>query len=125
MTDLGRRLSVSKQAAAKVIGLLGKHGYVARLDDATDSRRKLLTITDLGYEVMSEGEAIFDELRTAWAMKIGGLELDRPDRRCCHRPERARPYRARRRLVEKLQHWYTLNRCDELQRTGSVAASSG
>ena len=60
-----------------MIGLLEKHGYVARLDDATDSRRKLLTITDLGYEVMSEGEAIFDELRTAWAMKIGGLELDR------------------------------------------------
>lgn len=75
-SELGRRLSVSKQAAAKVIGLLEEHGYVTRLDDATDSRRKLLTVTDLGYEAMSEGEAIFDELRTAWAMKIGERELD-------------------------------------------------
>src|SRR5215217_1569931 len=54
---LGRRLSVSKQAAAKVIGLLEERGYVARMDDATDSRRKLLAVTPLGHEAMVQGEA--------------------------------------------------------------------
>ena len=76
-SDLGRRLSISKQAAAKVVALLEERGYVARMDDATDSRRKLLTVTPLGHEVMQQGEAIFDELRATWARKIGDLALDR------------------------------------------------
>ena len=79
-SELGRRLSVSKQAAAKVIGLLEERGYVARFDDASDSRRKLLSVTPLGHEVMAQGEAIFDELRAAWARKIGTSELDRVQR---------------------------------------------
>lgn len=76
-SQLGRRLSISKQAAAKVVGLLEERGYVARMDDLTDSRRKLLTVTPMGYEVMQQGEAIFDELRAAWARKIGEPALDR------------------------------------------------
>lgn len=76
-SELGRRLSVSKQAAAKVIATLEERGYVARMDDDTDSRRKLLAVTRLGYEVMAEGEAIFDDLRAAWASKIGQSALDR------------------------------------------------
>jgi DNA-binding MarR family transcriptional regulator len=79
-SELGRRLSVSKQAAAKVIGLLEERGYVARLDDASDSRRKLLVVTPLGLEVMAQGEAIFDDLRAAWARKIGHEALDRLQR---------------------------------------------
>lgn len=76
-SELGRRLSVSKQAAAKVISLLEERGYVARLNDETDSRRKLLSVTPLGHKAMAEGEAIFNTLRVAWAQKIGPSELDR------------------------------------------------
>lgn len=76
-SELGRRLSISKQAAAKVIGLLEERGYVARMDDAADSRRKLLTVTPMGHEVMQQGEAIFDGLRDAWAQQIGEQALDR------------------------------------------------
>ena len=79
-SELGRRLSVSKQAAAKVIATLEERGYVARLSDATDSRRKLLAVTPLGHKVMAEGEAIFDELRAAWASKIGQSAVDRIQR---------------------------------------------
>jgi DNA-binding MarR family transcriptional regulator len=79
-SELGRRLSVSKQAAAKVIGLLEERGYVARIDDPADSRRKLLTVTPLGHEVMQQGEAIFDGLRAGWARKIGKPALDRLER---------------------------------------------
>ena len=76
-SELGRRLSISKQAAAKVVALLEERGYVARMDDAADSRRKLLTVTPLGHEVMQQGEAIFEELRAAWVRKIGEPALDR------------------------------------------------
>ena len=76
-SELGRRLSISKQAAAKVVALLEDRGYVARMDDAADSRRKLLIVTPLGHEVMQQGEAIFDALRAAWALKIGEPALDR------------------------------------------------
>jgi DNA-binding MarR family transcriptional regulator len=79
-SELGRRLSVSKQAAAKVISVLEERGYVARLNDASDSRRKLLSVTPLGHEVMAQGEAIFDDLRADWAHKIGPAELDRLQR---------------------------------------------
>ncbi len=79
-SELGRRLSISKQAAAKVVALLEERGYVARMDDAADSRRKLLTVTPLGHEVMQQGEAIFEELRAVWARKIGEPALDRLER---------------------------------------------
>lgn len=76
-SELGRRLSISKQAAAKVVGLLEERGYVARIDDVADSRRKLLTVTPMGHEVMQQGEAIFEDLRATWARKIGEPALAR------------------------------------------------
>jgi len=74
-SELGRRLSVSKQAAAKTIALLQERGYVARTEDQLDGRRKLLQVTDTGYAVMRQGEAIFEDLRVQWEQKIGAEEL--------------------------------------------------
>src|ERR1700681_4607510 len=65
-SELGRRLAVSKQAAAKTVALLQERGYVARGADPHDARRKRLQVTALGFEVMSAGEAVFDELRDKW-----------------------------------------------------------
>jgi DNA-binding MarR family transcriptional regulator len=74
-SELGRRLSVSKQAAAKTIAVLQERGYVARAADPLDARRKRLQVTKLGFAVLREGEAIFDELREQWARKIGPAKL--------------------------------------------------
>jgi DNA-binding MarR family transcriptional regulator len=76
-SELGRRLSVSKQAAAKTVAVLEERGYVARGADPLDARRKRLQVTALGFEVMREGEAIFDELRDRWKRKIGAKQLER------------------------------------------------
>ncbi len=76
-TQLGRRLSVSKQAAAKTIALLQERGYVTRETDPRDARRKRLEVTDLGFEVLRQGEEIFDELRDRWQRRIGSAELER------------------------------------------------
>ena len=70
-SELGRRLSISKQAAAKTITLLEERGYVGRGLDAQDARRKHLQLTPLGFEVLRTGERIFNELRRQWAEQIG------------------------------------------------------
>jgi DNA-binding MarR family transcriptional regulator len=74
-SDLGRSLSVAKQSAAKTIAVLLERGYVVREPDPGDARRKRLRVTPLGFEVMRQGEAIFDELRTRWERQLGAAEF--------------------------------------------------
>ena len=54
-SELGRRLSVSKQAAAKTIAVLQERGYVTRGTDPRHARRMLLQVTPLGVEVLWGG----------------------------------------------------------------------
>jgi DNA-binding MarR family transcriptional regulator len=75
-SELGRRLSVSKQAAAKTIAVLQERGYVAREADPSDARRKRLQVTELGFDVLRTGEAIFGELRDQWERQIGPAQLE-------------------------------------------------
>jgi DNA-binding MarR family transcriptional regulator len=76
-SELGRRLAVSKQAAAKTIAALEGMGYVAREADEADARRKRLVVTTRGHELMTVGGALFDEVRERWAARVGAEELDR------------------------------------------------
>lgn len=71
VSEVGRRTSVSKQAAAKTVAFLEEAGYVRRAPDGRDRRRSELTVTDRGVSLMSEGEAVFDELRAEWESLIG------------------------------------------------------
>ncbi|MFF5242992.1 MarR family winged helix-turn-helix transcriptional regulator [Streptosporangium sp. NPDC000095] len=74
-SELGRRLSISKQSAARTISVLQERGYVTRDTDPLDARRKRLEVTALGFDVLRQGEAIFDELRDQWEQQIGATEL--------------------------------------------------
>jgi DNA-binding MarR family transcriptional regulator len=74
-SELGRRLSITKQSAAKTIAVLQERGYVAREPDPLDARRKRLQVTALGFDMLRQGELIFDELRAQWAGRIGAAEL--------------------------------------------------
>ncbi|CAN5291696.1 winged helix DNA-binding protein [soil metagenome] len=76
-SDLGRALSVTKQAAAKTISTLVERGLVEIDQDPSDGRRRSLRVTELGHHVTAEGEAIFDELRSQWADRIGSDALER------------------------------------------------
>lgn len=75
-SELGRSLSVSKQAAAKTIATLLERGYVAREEDPADRRRKRLEVTPLGFEVLRTGEAIIDDLRESWRVQLGDAGLE-------------------------------------------------
>jgi DNA-binding MarR family transcriptional regulator len=74
-SELGRRLAVSKQAAAKTIATLVERGYVAREDDPEDGRRKRIQVTALGFEVLHTGEAILDSVRESWRREVGTTQL--------------------------------------------------
>jgi DNA-binding MarR family transcriptional regulator len=65
-SELGRRLSITKQSAAKTIAVLQERGYVTRDTDPRDARRKRLQVTELGFDV----------LRHQWAQRIGAAELE-------------------------------------------------
>jgi len=71
VSEVGRRTSVSKQAAAKSVAFLEAGGYVRRAPDEHDRRRSRLTVTDRGNSLMSEGEAVFDEVRARWEALVG------------------------------------------------------
>jgi DNA-binding MarR family transcriptional regulator len=75
-SELGRRLSVTKQAAAQAITILEQLGYVSRDADPDDARLKRLRVTPRGHEMMTLGAALFDEVRDRWAAQIGTRELD-------------------------------------------------
>ena len=74
-SELGRRMSVSKQAAARTIEALLERGYISRDSDPADARRKQLHVSPLGTEVMRQGEEIFDQLRARLEKQIGAEEL--------------------------------------------------
>jgi len=80
-SDLGRRTSVSKQAAAKTIAVLRQRGYVEITPDPEDARRKRLQVTPLGFEVMAQGEAILERIRQKWEDQIGRAELAKLEER--------------------------------------------
>lgn len=71
VSEVGRRTSVSKQAAAKTVAILEESAYVERSRDPRDGRRARLTVTDRGYALMRDGEAVFDELREEWESLVG------------------------------------------------------
>jgi DNA-binding MarR family transcriptional regulator len=74
-SELGRRTSVTKQAAAKTIAVLEERAYVVREADATDKRRMRLQVTERGHALLREGEAVFDELRERWEKQAGAGSL--------------------------------------------------
>ncbi|MFC0507512.1 MarR family winged helix-turn-helix transcriptional regulator [Micromonospora costi] len=70
-SELGQRLGVSKQAAGKTVDRLVALGYLERADDPRDARRKLVRMTERGYDGLRRSAVIFDQLRDRWAATLG------------------------------------------------------
>src|ERR1700749_1522536 len=74
-SELGRRLAGTKQGAAKMVAVLEERGYVAREAAPDAARAKRLLVTPLGFEVLRQGEEVFDGLRRQWEEQIGADQL--------------------------------------------------
>lgn len=70
-SEIGRRLGVSKQAAGKTAERLEGLGYVERIDDPRDGRRKVVRLTARGVDVLVRSAEGFDRLRVEWVRVLG------------------------------------------------------
>lgn len=75
VSELGRAMSVTRQAAAKTVVVLEERGYVERTPDPGDRRQTRLAVTDRGRAMLREGEEIFDDLRRQWEEQVGAGSL--------------------------------------------------
>ncbi|GAA0480223.1 MarR family transcriptional regulator [Paractinoplanes deccanensis] len=75
-SEIGRRLGVSKQAAGKTVDRLAALGYVERVDDPADARRKLIRLTPRGIDSLTQSAEIFEILRTRWVAKLGAGRVE-------------------------------------------------
>jgi DNA-binding MarR family transcriptional regulator len=55
--------------------VLLERGYITRDADPIDARRKRLTLTPLGTDLLRQGHEIFNELRARFQRQIGRKEL--------------------------------------------------
>ena len=70
-SDLGRRMSVTKQAAAKTIAALEERNYVAREPDPADKRRMRQYVTGPRVRDAARRRGDLDKLRGQWEEQVG------------------------------------------------------
>jgi DNA-binding MarR family transcriptional regulator len=71
ISEIGRRLGVSKQAAAKTVAGLENLGYVERQADPSDGRAYRVVLTRRGTDALAASARIFDQLRRRWVRRLG------------------------------------------------------
>ena len=74
-SELGRRLGVSKQGAAKTAAGLERIGYITREADPADARAALLKPTAHGIDLLALSAEIFDRQQAEWAAELGAKRL--------------------------------------------------
>jgi DNA-binding MarR family transcriptional regulator len=74
-SELGRRLGVSKQAAAKTVASLERAGYVCREPDPTDGRAVRLLRTPRGQEMLALSAAFFETYHSRLTQVLGPRRL--------------------------------------------------
>jgi DNA-binding MarR family transcriptional regulator len=75
ISELARRLGVSKQAAAKTAASLERVGYVRRTADQHDARAVRLERTAHGSEMLALSATIFADIHRKWERSLGRARL--------------------------------------------------
>lgn len=75
VSELGRRLAVTKQAAAKTAASLERIGYVSREPDPVDARAVRLRRTARGEEMLTLSASFFDAYHSRLARELGARRL--------------------------------------------------
>ncbi|WP_372453712.1 MarR family winged helix-turn-helix transcriptional regulator [Pseudonocardia abyssalis] len=69
--ELGRRLGVTKQAAAKHVEVLEGLGYLRRVPDPHDARARIVRRTVRGEDCLARSARILGDLREGWVKVLG------------------------------------------------------
>jgi DNA-binding MarR family transcriptional regulator len=70
-TELAQRLGTSKQAINPYINDLERWGFLERRADPTDQRARVLSLTDLGRELMTTIGELHAQIEADWESKLG------------------------------------------------------
>lgn len=76
VSELGRRLGVTKQAAAKTVASLETLGYVHRVAHPEDQRAALVKRAALGDEMLALSAQIFGRIHAETAERLGDAQLE-------------------------------------------------
>jgi DNA-binding MarR family transcriptional regulator len=75
LSELGRRLGVSKQAAAKTVANLDEIGYIERVAHPADQRAVLIRRSASGEQMLALSARIFGQIRAELAQQVGAQPL--------------------------------------------------
>lgn len=76
LTELARRMGVSKQAAQQLIDDLCEMGLVARVPDPTDKRANRVVWTARGQQGLMRGLGVLTEMERELAAAVGEARMD-------------------------------------------------
>ena len=75
ITELGRRLGVSKQAAAKTVRQMELQGLVARDADPADARASLIRRSPRGDKLLRASAVYFAGRQSEWERELGDVRF--------------------------------------------------
>lgn len=76
VSEVARRLGVSKQAAAKTIVTLDQLGYLVRAPHAADARAVQVRRSPRGEELLALSAEALGRIHQAWEANLGAQRLD-------------------------------------------------
>lgn len=77
ITELAKRVGVTKQAVQPLIAELADEGMVALSADPADGRARRVTLTAFGIEAMLQGTGVLEALEAELAPALGRAEVRR------------------------------------------------
>jgi DNA-binding MarR family transcriptional regulator len=75
LTELARRLGVTKQAAGQLVDELGEMGLLERVADPQDARAKLVRYSKKGQAAMLEGLQVLGEIEAEMRDVVGEAKM--------------------------------------------------
>jgi DNA-binding MarR family transcriptional regulator len=75
LTELARRLGVTKQAAGQLVSDLEELEVVERVDDAEDGRAKLVRFTRTGLEAINHGLSVLRGIEAELEKVLGKVKM--------------------------------------------------
>ena len=74
-SQLGARLGITKQAAAKISNRLEQAGYLCRSSHPSDARAQLLARTARGVELLETAADVQRQIEQDWARTVGARKV--------------------------------------------------